>query len=505
MRFSDATLEAALDDAYIVPVIFAEMQFPTTAVHGLWNFTNSAESWFGGEVTLTPNATYLSYTPSGSGNYMQRSSLAVNGRVARFIRMRFRRTGGTTWDGDAFYGTAGHSVVETYKKTIADPTGGVVGNWVIAEWDMWDLAASMVDDWKNNTITSIRLDIGGGVGDNFDIDWIEVGGPYGTLRMHNDLGMLAFDPDYTYRWNFTNTVDGWTAIRGTLTPNATYVNLTDTSANAGLYIDGLSIDGFTYRYLRFRIRRNAVTAFTNYTVQWSTADHVVSSTYQYVSTYDPSVLNDWVIIEYDMWAATNGLDWKSNIITGINLYPMMSGSADVTCDIDWIEVVPGWIGAGSVASIGAIEETEGAAPYAVEIGLSGIDNSILNAAREVEYQDRVARLCLGVRDGITGTLITDPIELVYGLMDQMIITAGKETSSVMLRIESEQVRWTLPALKFYDAATLQSEYAGDEFFNYLEAMKNLQLRWGTNNPNVNLGNNAPNPQVLINNVLRAFF
>ena len=159
-----------------------------------------------------------------------------------------------------------------------------------------------------------------------------------------------------------------------------------------------------------------------------------------------------------------------------------------------------WLGAGGLVNISSIEETEGGEPHAIDLTLSGIDSTVLNEARNENYQERPCLLYFGVRNYLTGALLDNPAQIFYGFMDQMIIRSGRETSSVTLRVESEQSRWQRAPLKFYDTATLQADYAGDTFFNFLEDLLNKQLRWGTENPNVDLGPVQPrlNPASLAN-------
>lgn len=159
-----------------------------------------------------------------------------------------------------------------------------------------------------------------------------------------------------------------------------------------------------------------------------------------------------------------------------------------------------WLGAGDLGAVGPIEETEGAEPFSVELTLSGLDSTVLDEARNQDYQDRPVVIYVGVRDSVTGALVDNPTEIFYGQIDQMVITAGRQFSSVTVRAESEQTLWQRPAVIFYDAATLQDAYAGETFFNFLEELQNLQLRWGTENPNVNMGDNNTriNPASVVN-------
>ena len=165
-----------------------------------------------------------------------------------------------------------------------------------------------------------------------------------------------------------------------------------------------------------------------------------------------------------------------------------------------------WTGTGDLGSVGPVEETDGVTPTGIEVSLSGIDSTLLDEARNQDYQDRPIYIYIGMRDAVTGALVSDIAEIFAGYMDQMIITSGRELSTITLSAESEQIRWTRSPAIYYDAATLQEAYAGETFFNYLPDMLNIQLRWGTNNPNVDLGARSPiSLQNVVTNIAAGFF
>ena len=139
-----------------------------------------------------------------------------------------------------------------------------------------------------------------------------------------------------------------------------------------------------------------------------------------------------------------------------------------------------WSGTGDLGSVGPIKESDKLIPSGITLSLSGIDSGLLDEARNQDYQDRPIVLYIGMRNTITGALVSDPTEIFYGFMDQMKINTGRKTSTISMQCESEQKRWEQAPTEYYDDATLQTDFSGDLFFEFLPDMVNLKLDWGTN-------------------------
>lgn len=137
-----------------------------------WNFTSNSEGWAATNGSTSVSGGILSIVATGTAMRIQADGLSIDGSVARYLRVRIRRTSGTSWSGIVRYATSGHTYSDSYRLTIPDTT--VTDMWVDLVWDMWDLEAGG-DDWKESTITGIRVSLGGAGLSNFDIDWILAG------------------------------------------------------------------------------------------------------------------------------------------------------------------------------------------------------------------------------------------------------------------------------------------------------------------------------------------
>lgn len=157
-----------------------------------FNNVGNLEGWEGTNQTLSVTNGYLTITPTTADPILHIEGLAIAGTTCRTVRARIKRLSGTGWDGSCFYSTGGHSYSSSYYKILTEPTYDGNG-WAVITWDMENLTAGGTD-WINSTITGIRLDIGEGPTDNFQIDWIYVGAENIQKRYFGG-GMISTEAD----------------------------------------------------------------------------------------------------------------------------------------------------------------------------------------------------------------------------------------------------------------------------------------------------------------------
>ena len=137
-----------------------------------WNFTNASEGWTSENATTALGARALTVTATASDPILRKSGLGLSGSTYRYVAARFKRTAGTGWKGVVYYTTSGHGESGSYYKVMAAPAELVTGgDWVTVIWDMHALTAGG-NDWIDNTITGLRLDLGTTTGDAYEVDWI---------------------------------------------------------------------------------------------------------------------------------------------------------------------------------------------------------------------------------------------------------------------------------------------------------------------------------------------
>ena len=190
------------------------MMYANVAAFGsgaAWNFETSTESWTVASQTQSATSGFVRLTPTTTDPQWLSPSFSISGSANRKITIRIRRVSGTGWDGSLFYSTSGHGFSGSFFKAISDTT--VIGQWVDMTWDMENLTAGG-SDWISNTITSIRLDLGVGVGDVFDVEFVVIGEP-------TSLSFL----------NLTRATDGTTAAAHELESRVqTCIRYTDVNA-----------------------------------------------------------------------------------------------------------------------------------------------------------------------------------------------------------------------------------------------------------------------------------
>lgn len=169
----------------------AATAFAPTTLDGkhdyLWSFEGSVQGFTFYLATGAGSNGIVTVTATGAGTDIQIISpagLSIDGSQFSKVKVRVRRiSGGTTWDGTAFYQTSGHYFSGSYYKNVSAPL--VSTDWAIIEFDMAALTVGG-NDWTTNTILSFRIDLWSNTDSVFEIDWIAIDKP-ATI----DLGALS--------------------------------------------------------------------------------------------------------------------------------------------------------------------------------------------------------------------------------------------------------------------------------------------------------------------------
>lgn len=201
----------ATDDPFLVPVVFLELQFGsgTLRLHTdlgtigtdsddtpyRWDFTSTTHSFSTVNASLTAGATAVRLLGSGAGSSVAiRSNAAISaaggnidGSVYRYVRVRASRRAGSSYNRTLlYYVTGSHAASASYAAIIEKDCA--IGEWVIYEFDMWNLDAGGTD-WQDATdISQVYFypEFSSATAD-WDIDYIEiVPAWYGT----GDLGSI---------------------------------------------------------------------------------------------------------------------------------------------------------------------------------------------------------------------------------------------------------------------------------------------------------------------------
>ena len=137
-----------------------------------------------------------------------------------------------------------------------------------------------------------------------------------------------------------------------------------------------------------------------------------------------------------------------------------------------------YVGVGTLGEVETIDEGSELQAYGVRMRLRGIPNNVISIALNESYQGRDAKIWLAALDQQSYALISDPVLVFSGRMDNMQIQLGPESAEVTLSAENRLVDWDRPRSRRYNDADQQAEYPGDLGFQFVEQMINKTLFWG---------------------------
>lgn len=130
-----------------------------------------------------------------------------------------------------------------------------------------------------------------------------------------------------------------------------------------------------------------------------------------------------------------------------------------------------YTGAGTLLSVGDVEENSDMAAQGAILVLSGMPTSILSSALSEPYQGRRCTIYLGSLDAPT-----DYTEIFAGDMDVMQVIRGPETVTIQLEVESRLVTLERARVRRYTSADQKSRYPGDKGLDFVEVERDLV--WG---------------------------
>lgn len=131
-----------------------------------------------------------------------------------------------------------------------------------------------------------------------------------------------------------------------------------------------------------------------------------------------------------------------------------------------------YIGAGSLLTIGDLEEIGDLSAKSVTITLSGLTQEVVALALVEPYQRRLCRIFLGALGS------DDAIEMFSGKMNTMVIEDAPDGATISLTLESRLVELSRPRPRRYNHESHISRYPGDKFFSYVADLQDRQVSWG---------------------------
>lgn len=136
-----------------------------------------------------------------------------------------------------------------------------------------------------------------------------------------------------------------------------------------------------------------------------------------------------------------------------------------------------YTGAGTLLSIGNVEENSDLSSKTLSISLSAMDSTVLNYALTESYQNRNITLFLGYVMGgtneVAGTLV-----LFKGRMINLTVTDTPDGSTVTVQSESRLIDLERPSNFRYTKESQNFLNSGDTCFNRVASLQDKEIVWG---------------------------
>jgi len=136
-----------------------------------------------------------------------------------------------------------------------------------------------------------------------------------------------------------------------------------------------------------------------------------------------------------------------------------------------------WQGVGSLLKISTVEEKSSVAATGIVVTLSGIDPTLLpNVLNEFQVTGPV-KVFLGAFSS-PGVLISSPITLWSGKLDQPTIDVGSDLASISIACESRLLQMNVSVERRYTDQDQQQDVPGDLAMSFVNSIQDMPVYWG---------------------------
>lgn len=135
-----------------------------------------------------------------------------------------------------------------------------------------------------------------------------------------------------------------------------------------------------------------------------------------------------------------------------------------------------YIGAGNILSIDLPSESTEISAKAIQIGVNGINSSIVSLALQEPYRDRVVKAYLLFFSA--GAVVQDPYNIFTGYINTMTISDAGETCTISVLAESKLIDLQRPRLRRYTSEDQKLSFAEDLGFDFVTDIQEKTINWG---------------------------
>jgi hypothetical protein len=157
-----------------------------------------------------------------------------------------------------------------------------------------------------------------------------------------------------------------------------------------------------------------------------------------------------------------------------------SGTDDITINSET------YTGAGTLLSLGGVEEDMELKSSGLSLALSGMDATVLDYALTENYQNRPITLFLGFQMGGSNESAGE-LTLFKGRMTSLTITDSPNGATISIDSENRLVDLERPSNLRYTLESQQFLHNGDTGFNRVQQLQDKQINWGQKQDSGNSG------------------
>jgi len=148
-----------------------------------------------------------------------------------------------------------------------------------------------------------------------------------------------------------------------------------------------------------------------------------------------------------------------------------------------------YLGAGDLLSISSFEEKTDLGAVGASLTLTGVKTSLVQKARDEDYQGRSVVIRLGAFDA-TASIINDPVTIFSGFMDVMTISEGADYSTITVAIENKLLQLEKTKERRYTDGDQKLDFPNDYSFEFVAKIQEKEIVWGRKSSSVGGGGSS---------------
>lgn len=290
------------------------------------------------------------------------------------------------------------------------------------------------------------------------------------VRLWTGLGELdaPYGDNFVANSSFTSNLNGWsifTAGTGTVTHTSGQANLSGANFNnrAGVFQNMATVAGQKYI---------VNVAHTGSDVRFSVSDVATNNTF-YVENFAAG---------YNQHTFT-ALGSTTQIYTR-NQY---GGTASIqSFELFNVET---YQGLGDILKIGQVKESTDLRANGTSVTLTGVKTSLVQIARDEDYQGKTAAISLGAMNELNEPIIS-PVSIFEGFMDVMTILDSGDKSTINVTLENKLIAFERKFVRRFTDNDQRIDHPTDKGFEFVASLQDKEIIFGRATPASSVGSSG---------------